>query len=311
MSANTPPFTKRPILVVGATGRQGGAVLRHLLADGWPVRFLVRDPNGDGARELVARGAEPVTGDLDVPHSLDPAVAGAHGVFIAPPVAYRNLRTDVDQEYRRGRNLIDAAERAGVEHIVFSGIASVPPAGLPGSSGKRRIEQRLRSASVVHTIFRPVRFMENYLFDNTSIDGIHDGVNRHLFLPDKPVQLIAVDDIGRFAALAFANPAAYGGRAIELAGDDPTPEQAAAVIGAAVGIPVRYQRLTLEQAEALNSEIAATWRLVTDNGDNGWHADLADLRARHPGMSTLADWLAESGAGNIRAAIERGRPATR
>ncbi|MFD0559639.1 uncharacterized protein YbjT (DUF2867 family) [Stackebrandtia endophytica] len=296
--------SKGPILVVGATGRQGGAAARHLSADGWSVRLLVRDPRHPAVRDLVARGAEPVIGDLDRPDTLEAALAGAYGVFLIPPVVYRSLGTDVEQEYRRGHDVIEAAERAGVEHVVFSGLATAPPPGLPQSDGKHRIEQRLRTGAMTYTILRPVRFMENYLFDNAPMDGILNGVHRHLFLADKPMQIIAVDDIGRFTALAFADPAEYGGRILELAGDDPTPDQAAALIAAAVDMPVRYERISHDQAEALGPEIAATWRLITDNGDNGWRADPDELRTRLPGMLRLTDWLAGSGAQRIRDMID-------
>lgn len=69
-----------PILVTGATGHQGGAVTRHLLADGWPVRALTRDPTSAKAQALAALGAEVVQGDMGNPASLRPHLDRVYGV---------------------------------------------------------------------------------------------------------------------------------------------------------------------------------------------------------------------------------------
>ncbi|HEU5129845.1 MAG TPA: NmrA family NAD(P)-binding protein, partial [Glycomyces sp.] len=133
----------RTILVTGATGKQGGATARRLLAGGWTVRALVRDPQAAAARALAADGAETVVGDLDSPETLAAAAAGVHGVFAVPPTEYRLQERDGDLEYARGRRLVDAAAAAGAAHTVFTSIASVPEPDLPGSGDKRRIEAHL------------------------------------------------------------------------------------------------------------------------------------------------------------------------
>ena len=107
------------------------------------------------------------------------------------------------------------------------------------------------------------------------------------------------------AALAFADPARYAGRTLELAGDQPTPVEAAATTSAAAGIPVRYEQLTDAEAAAISPDIAAV-RRRWEAGDR-WHADIEALRGIHPRLRTLADWLAESGAAAIRAR-QAGRP---
>lgn len=112
------------------------------------------------------------------------------------------------------------------------------------------------------------------------------------------MQIIALEDIAEFAALAFADPVRFAGRTLELAGDQPTPVSAAAAISAAVGIPVRYEQLTDDEAAAISPVIAAV-RKRWEAGDR-WHADIEALRVIHPGLRTLADWLAESGAAALR-----------
>lgn len=290
--------TDRLVVVTGATGRQGGATAHRLLAAGRPVRALVRNTAAPAARALQAAGADLVRADLDDPSSLPAALEGATGLFAVPPVAFGPAGTDTELEVARGRALADAAAESGVEHVVFTGIASTP--GRPGGSeGKKRIEDHLRERIGSVTVLRPVRFMSNYLGGTPlGIDGIADGVHRHLFPPDEPVQIIAVEDIAEFAALAFDQPGRFAGRTLELAGDARTPAEAVAAISEATGTPVRYEQITAAETAAFPPEIAR----VRERWSAGsrWHADIEALRVIHPGLRTLADWLAESGTALLR-----------
>lgn len=290
-----------PIAVTGATGNQGGATARRLLAGEWRVRALVRDVTAPTAVALADAGAELTRADLDEPASLEPALAGAAGLFAVPPVAYGPGGTDAELEYARGRALADAAVAAKVRHVVFTSVASTSGKAF-AVPGKRRVEQYLRERIPVVTVLRPVRFMTNYLASSGfGLDGFVDGVHRHLFPPDEPVQIIALEDIAEFAALAFAQPDRFAGRTLELAGDQPTPLEALAAISAATGVEVRYEQLTHEQAAALNPEIAEIRRRWADG--ERWRADIEALRVIHPGLRTLTDWLAESGAAALRARL--------
>ncbi|MEQ4721315.1 NmrA family NAD(P)-binding protein [Nonomuraea sp. B19D2] len=299
MTTAIPANPDSPILVTGATGKQGGATARRLLAMGWPVRALVRDLTAPAAAALAAAGAQLVCGDFDDPASLPPALDGVAAVFGIPPVAVGPAGPETDLEAARGRALIDAAAAAGIEQVVFSTIASTSAASW-GSEGKTLIEEYLYGHIALPTVLRPVRFMTNYLgVGAIGIDGISRGVHRHLFPPHEPMQIIALEDVAEFAALAFADPARFAGRTLELAGDEPTPVEAAAAIGEATGIPIRYEQLTDGEAAALNPEIAEVkkrWQ-----AGHRWHADIEALRVIHPGLRTLTDWLAESGAAAIRA----------
>ena len=181
---------------------------------------------------------------------------------------------------------------------MFTGVASTP--GRPGGSeGKKRVEDYLRERIRSVTVLRPVRFMSNYLGSAPiGLDGISGGVHRHIFPPDEPAQIVAVEDIAEFAALAFDQPDRFAGRSLELAGDAPTPAEAVAAISEAIGAEVRYEQITHAEAAALNPEIAQ----ARDRWAAGsrWHADIEALRVIHPGLRTLADWLAESGAALLR-----------
>ncbi|MEV4135198.1 NmrA family NAD(P)-binding protein [Dactylosporangium sp. NPDC049742] len=286
--------TRGTVVVTGATGKQGGATARRLLALGWPVQALVRDVTTPAAAALAAAGARLVPGDLDDPAGLVPALDGAAAVFAIPPVTF-----ETDVEVARGRALIDAAATAGVEQMVFSTVAS-SSTKRQSAEGKALIERHLHDRIRSATVLRPVRFMTNYISPGMrGIDGIAHGVHRHLFPPHEPMQVVALEDIADIAALAFADPARFAGRTLELAGDDPTPVEAAAAISAATGVPVRYEQLTDDEAATLGPMIVETlrrWR----TGER-WHADIEALRVIHPGLRTFADWLAESGAAALRA----------
>jgi uncharacterized protein YbjT (DUF2867 family) len=291
-----------PIAVTGATGNQGGATARRLLAGGMQVRALVRDKTAPAAVALAAAGAELVRADFDEPSSLAPALEGAAALFAVPPVAYGPNGSDAELEFARGRALADAAVAAGVRQVVFTSVASTSGEAF-AVPGKRRIEQYLREQIPLVTVLRPVRFMTNYLASSAGfgLDGFVDGVHRHLFPPNEPAQIIALEDIAEFAALAFEQPDRFAGRTLELAGDEPTPLDALAAISAAIGMEVRYEQLSHEQAAALNPEIAAI-RQRWASGQR-WHADIEALRVIHPGMRTLTDWLAASGAAALRTRI--------
>ena len=288
-----------PVLVTGATGNQGGATARRLLAEGRPVRALVRDPSSAAAAALAAAGVQLVRGDFDDPASLPPALDGAAAVFAMPPVVFGPAGSDTELEVARGRALIDAVAAAGIEQVVLSTVASTP---AQASTGKTVIEQYLRDHVALPTVLRPVRFMTNYLSAGMiGIDGIVAGVHRHLFPPHEPMQIIAVEDIAEFAALAFADPARFAGRTLELAGDDPTPAEAVAAIAEATGVPLRYHHLTEDEAAAISPSIAKIRSRWQDG--NRWHADIEALRVIHPGLRTLRDWLSETGTAAIRAHV--------
>ncbi|MEV0360145.1 NmrA family NAD(P)-binding protein [Nocardia sp. NPDC050697] len=287
------------VLVVGATGQQGGATARGLLAAGVPVRALVRDPSAPAARALAATGAALVTGDLDDPPSLAAAVAGVRAVFLVPPSVFGPGGWDSAREAARGLAVVEAARRGGAEQIVFSGVARTPGHDSRDLDGKTAIEDAVAGSGLRYTLLRPVRFMENYLLRGFVVDGIVHGVNRHIFPADEPLFMIALADIAEFAVRALTEPARFHGQALQLAGAAPPPRAAAAAITAAVGRPVRYHELTEAEADGIAPMIGDAWRAVRRTG--GWRADLPALRALHPGLLDLESWLESGGADAIRA----------
>ncbi|GGT08824.1 NmrA family transcriptional regulator [Planobispora rosea] len=291
----------KTIAVVGATGLQGRTVTAHLLAGGWRVRALTRDPAGTAARALAEAGAQIVRAEMDDPASLAAAAEGAYGVFsVQPTVGSPGTAAgfSAGDEVRWGRNVADAAHAVSVRHFVYTSVAGAGRHGterLPQNVvSKHRIERHIGELGLPATILRPVSFMENY----TGAYHLHGGTLTAPFAADVPQQIIAVDDVGALTALAFARPGDWIGRAVNLAGDELTPPQIAAAVSEAVGRPLPYVRIPLETvASAVGEEFAFAYRWLNERG---YRADVSATRALHPGLMDLRTWLAASGAAQIK-----------
>ena len=198
----------KTVLVTGATGQQGGAVIRHMLPKGWKLRALTRNPASREAKALALQGVEVVQGDLDDPASLARAVDGVYGVYSVQDFWAVGARREVQQ----GKNLAVIAKKAGVKHFVYSSVAGAERnTGIPHWESKWEIENAIRDLRLPGTMLRPVAFMENYYIDQVEI-GILKGKLADPVRGDKPYQTIATEDIGAFVALAFERPAEFIGK---------------------------------------------------------------------------------------------------
>ena len=241
------------VLVTGATGQQGGAVARGLLASGHDVFAMTRNPEGDGARALAEGGATVVRGDLDDEASLRAALAGKWGVF-----AMQNTwEAGVEAEEEQGKRIARLAREAGVHHYVYASVGSADQnTGIPHFDNKYRVEEVVRSLEFPSwVILRPVFFMEN-LASPWFKPAIDDGTLALGMGGDTPLQMVAVQDIGRYGALAFERHEELNGRAIDFAGDELTPKEIAAVLSEAAGREIRHFPVPLEQVRASSEEFA-------------------------------------------------------
>ena len=277
------------IAVTGATGQQGGAVARKLLADGWKVRALTRDVSKPAAQALSQAGAELVAGDMDSRSELEAAFQGAYGVFSVQN--YWLPTVGFDGEIRQGKNVADAAKAAGVQHLVYSSVGSAHRGmGQKHFESKWMIEQYIHTLDVPYTILRPVAFMDNHNWSRAYIlSGTYTGMGLQ---PGKGVQSIAVEDIGVFVALAFANPQEFLGRTIELAGDELTEAQTAEVFSKVIGRPVHLVAPSGGGRRASEEEMVAMFNFF--NGQ-GYDADIPALRKIHPGLLTFEQYLRRNG----------------
>jgi uncharacterized protein YbjT (DUF2867 family) len=225
---------------------------------------------------------------MDDRDSLDAAARGVHGVFSVQPAL---IAPDfAENELQRGRNVADAAHAAGVSHFVYASVGSADRAtGIPHWEIKWEIEQHIRALAIPATVLRPVMFMENQADPTFGVYGEASLIPT--IPPDMTVQLIAVSDIGAFAALAFADPRRFVGQAIELAGDELSLDQLLSAIIRATGRDVAaIAGRNLPEASTAEREFAA----ITSSFC-GWQADIAALRGLHPALLDFDTWLAREG----------------
>lgn len=276
----------RTILVIGATGNQGGGLVGHLLSSkDWHVRGLTRSPQGEKAQALAARGVEIVAGDMDDIASIDAAMEGAYGVFSVQSEAGSD---DPMHETRQGVAVADTAKRAGVQHLVYTSScgAKEPNRGVSYWDAKREVIAHIRENGVPYTILRPVSFMENYVSDRNSLAN---GVVRGLLKPDKTLQVISGHDIGAYAAAAFNNPEKYNGQEIDIAAETLTMTDIAAALTRVVGHEIAYQEIPEETRANMPASGIAMGRWYQAYG---YDEDIPALEARW-GIPTLKfeEWL--------------------
>jgi len=281
--------SERVVLVMGATGQQGGATARKLLDNGWKVRALVRDPSKPQAVALAAAGAQIVQGDYDDRASLEAALAGVYGAFsVQTPFA----AWGTEGETRQGNAIADAALAAGVRHLVYSSVGGANRnTGIPHFESKWQVEQHIAGLGIPATILRPVFFMENFatILPPQEQDGTL--VFAMPMQPERPLQLIATADIGSFAAMAFAQPERWIGQSLDLAGDELTLPQIAAAWGEVVGRPAQFAPVPVE---ALRESSDDMYRMFNWFDTVGYSADIAALREQHPELKSFATWLRET-----------------
>lgn len=294
MNPPRPDLDGLTILVTGATGQQGGATTRHLLAQGYRVRALVRDPRSQRAQRLASLGAELVVGDMDDGSSLRTAMRNAYGVFSVQPALIPPKFAE--NELQRGLNVADAAQAAGVRHLVYSSVAGADRrTGIPHWEIKGRIEEHIRSLALPFTILRPTLFMDMYADASYGLSGEYSLVRT--LPPNAVVEHIAIADVAAFTALALGDPTRYLGKALELAGDELTVGQVLATIGRASGRHdvQAWARKASSSRDASESPIRY----------GGWQTDIRSLRSLHPGLMTFESWLASGGSALIDEMLAR------
>ncbi len=243
----------KKVLVTGATGQQGGATARELLAKGFAVRAMTRNPGSEKAAALGKLGAEVIKGDLNDRSSLEEAVKGVWGAF----AVQNTWEAGIEGEETQGKLFAEVAKSAGVQHFVYASVGSADKkTGIPHFDNKWRVEERIRSLGFPsYTIIRPVFFMDNFVtpWFKPHIDqgNLAIGVK-----PDTVLQMIAGEDVGKYHALAFENHEALNGTAVDIAGDAMTMPEAAKIISSASGKQIGFFQVPIEEVRKFSEDFA-------------------------------------------------------
>lgn len=282
------------ILVIGATGAQGGSVARHLLADGsFTVRAMTRNPDSSAAQALREAGAEIVRGDLADPASIRQALVGCNGVF-----GVTNFWEHFAAEEQHGRNLIDAIAEAKVSCFVFSTLPNVHKVTggkleVPHFDIKGRLEEYARSRNLSAVYLHVAFYYENFIHffppqkqdDGSYTFGFPQG--------DTPLAGVSVEDVGGIARLVFKNPAAYRNQIVGVVGDDLPPAEYARMLSEQTGKTVHYQHVPRETFAALGfpgAEDLANMFEYNRTYIPSRKNDLERCRELYPDMQSFEAW---------------------
>ena len=274
------------VVVVGATGRQGGAVARHLLADGWRVRALTRRPDSRAGQRLSALGAEVRRVDLNEPDTLRGVFANAYGAFSVQNPMTSGLEAEVQQ----GKNVADAVSRAGVDHLVYASAGvGVPGTGVGSWESKRVIQAYMAEIGLRPTVLRPMALME-LMTDR----GFYPAVAMWYLMPklmgsDRPVPWICVDDVGAIAARVLANPDQFAGEEIQLASDVQSVGECRAIWRDVMGRgPRRFPMPVWMFEKFVGTDLTTMWRWLHDHR---FDIDLSRTHQILPTATTVREWL--------------------
>lgn len=304
---------RKIIAVVGATGSQGGGLVRAILNDpagGFAVRAITRNVNSDQARALAALGAEVVAADVDDEASLQQAFTGAHGAYC---VTFFWAHFSAEKEMAEAANMARAAKAAGVKHVIWSTLEDtrkrVPlsDARMPTLKEKYKVphfDGKGASDAEFAKLGLPVTFfLTSFYWDNLIHFGMgpRRGADGQLIfaLPigDKKMPGIAAEDIGRCAYGIFQRGDELIGRTVGVAGEHPTGAQMAAGLAHALGQPVSFYPMPFDDYRALGfpgaDDLGNMFQYYHDfEAEFCAPRDLAFSRELNPQLQTFADWAA-------------------
>ncbi|HET9952074.1 MAG TPA: NmrA/HSCARG family protein [Candidatus Eisenbacteria bacterium] len=248
------------IVVMGATGAQGGGLARAILADksgAFKVRAVTRNPQSEKARALAALGAEVVAGDSDKPESLLPAFKGAYGAYCV--TNYWEVFS-VEREQAQAKAQADAAKAAGVRHVIWSSLEDtrkwVPLSDnrMPTLQGKYKcphfdskgeMDAYFREKGLPLTIFLTSFYWENFIYFGMGPKPGPDGTLAFaLNMGDRPLSGIAAEDIGRCALGIFKKGSEFIGKTVAIAGEHVTGAEMAATLTKVLGRTVKYNAVS-------------------------------------------------------------------
>ena len=187
---------------------------------------------------------------------------------------------------------MNAAKKEGVRHLVYTSVASADKkTGIPHFDSKREIEQQIAKADVPFTTIGPVYFMENLLFPS-SLDALRQGKYAAALPPRRNIQQVAVQDIGRFAALVFERRVEFLGKRVDIASDELSGSEMAKILSRISGQILEYTQLPLSAVRAQSEDMATMYAWFDRVG---YDAPIGKLRREYPevGWHTFEDWATQ------------------
>jgi uncharacterized protein YbjT (DUF2867 family) len=306
-------MSSKILAVTGATGAQGGGLIRAILADPskeFIVRAITRKPDGDKARALAKQGVEVVAGDLDDVQSLKRAFAGAHGAYL---VTNFWEHFSADKEIAQARSMAQAAREAGIRHAIWSTLEDtrirVPLSDnrmptlhgkwkVPHFDGKGEADRLFKEAGVPTTWLLTSFYWDNLIYFGMNPKKGPDG-RLALTVPmgDRKLPGIAAEDIGRCAFGIFQRGSEFIDKTVGIAGDHPTIAQMAASLTKALGQEVVYNSVTPEAFRSFGfpgaDDLGNMFQYKRDFNDEFCAArSLSFSRSLNPKLQTFEQWAA-------------------
>ena len=303
---------KKIIAVVGATGAQGGGLVRSILDDGsnnFAVRAISRDVNSNKARELARLGADIVAADVDNPDSLEKAFAGAHAAYC---VTFFWEHFSPEKELAHATAMAQAAKHAGVQHLIWSTLEDtrqwVPLSDnrMPTLMGKYKVphfDAKGEANQIFMDLKLPTTFLlTSFYWDNLINFGMGPKKNPDgtfaftMPMGDKKLPGIASVDIGRCAYAIFKRGHEFIGKTVGIAGEHLTGNQMAAALSRALGREIRYNDVPPEAYRALGfpgaEDLGNMFQFKRDFEQDFCGArDVEFSRSLNPALQTFDDWL--------------------
>lgn len=268
-------------VVFAATGTQGGSVIKELKDAGHQIRAVTRNARSKKAIRLSSEGIEVTEVDFDNQKSLDSVFDGADKVFYLLPMSKNSEEI--------GTRITEAIKRAQIKHAIFSSVGGTDrDNGVCHFGEKWRIEELLRNSGVFFTILRPAAYMEHFIQAKGAEFIL--GMMRVFMTHEKRIQMISTKDIARFVRLSYENPAKFGKRSIEIAGDELTLEQIRETLSEFTNKDVRIPNWPKILVPILPKTLK---EMLAFYGKDGWQANIEELRKLNPDMLKFRTFLRE------------------
>jgi uncharacterized protein YbjT (DUF2867 family) len=305
---------KKIIAVIGATGAQGGGLVRAILADRsgqFAARAITRNPDSEKAQALRAAGAEVVAADVDKPETLGKAFAGAYGAFLVTSY-WEHLSPE--RELTQARNMAQAVKAAGVKHVIWSTLEDtrkwVPLSDdrMPTLMGKYKVphfdakgeaDQIFKELGVPTTWLITSFYWDNLIYFGSGPQRGPDGVLAITFpMDDKKLPAIAVEDIGKAAFGIFKRGGEFINKTVAIAGEHLSGAEMARALTKALGQEVRYNNVPPEVYRSFGfpaaDDLGNMFQFKRDFNDYFRGARSVEFsRSLNPELQSFEQWLAK------------------